>query len=81
MSFLQYYTLVDICLLQKWHEEITVYKDEVEEVGLLAQQILEDTHTSSRMGRQATHLASRYHTLILHVLVSSEIFEGIAMQC
>ncbi|XP_078239370.1 nesprin-1 isoform X9 [Pogona vitticeps] len=61
--------------MKKWHEEITVYKEEVEEVGLLAQQILEESHTSSKMGRQATHLASRYQALILHVLEQIKFLE------
>lgn len=69
MSFLKYFK--NISLYQNWHEEITVYKNEVEEVGLLAQHFLEEIHTSSRMGRQATQLASRYQTLVLHVLVNS----------
>lgn len=59
-------------LSQKWHEEITVYKDDVEEVGVLAQQILEESLTASRTGSQATQLTSRYQTLLLHVLVSTE---------
>lgn len=71
MSLLQWYKYF---FHQKWHEEITVYKDEVEEVGLLAQQIMEESQTSSTMGRQATQLAFRYQALILHVLVSNEIF-------
>ncbi|KAH0622390.1 hypothetical protein JD844_024656, partial [Phrynosoma platyrhinos] len=61
--------------MKKWHEEITVYKDEVEEVGLLAQQILEESNTSSRTGRQAAHLASRYQALILHVLEQIKFLE------
>ncbi|XP_062833321.1 nesprin-1 isoform X16 [Anolis carolinensis] len=61
--------------MKKWHEEITVYKDEVEEVGLLAQQILEESNTCSATGRQATHLASRYQTLILHVLEQIKFLE------
>ncbi|XP_061480140.1 nesprin-1 isoform X3 [Rhineura floridana] len=61
--------------MKKWHEEITAYKDEVEEVGLLAQQILEESHTSSRMGRQAAHLASRYQALVLHVLEQIKFLE------
>ncbi|KAJ7342117.1 hypothetical protein JRQ81_009049, partial [Phrynocephalus forsythii] len=61
--------------MKKWHEEIAVYKDEVEEVSLLAQQILEETHTSSKMGRQATQLASRYQALILHVLEQIKFLE------
>uniref|UniRef100_A0A8C5RJ37 Spectrin repeat containing nuclear envelope protein 1 n=1 Tax=Laticauda laticaudata TaxID=8630 RepID=A0A8C5RJ37_LATLA len=61
--------------LKNWHEEITVYKNEVEEVGLLAQHFLEEIHTSSRMGRQATQLASRYQTLVLHVLEQIKFLE------
>ncbi|XP_013912844.1 PREDICTED: nesprin-1-like [Thamnophis sirtalis] len=61
--------------LKNWHEEITVYKNEVEEIGLLAQHFLEEIHTSSRMGRQATQLASRYQTLVLHVLEQMKFLE------
>ncbi|XP_060128741.1 nesprin-1 isoform X4 [Zootoca vivipara] len=61
--------------MKKWHEEITVYKDEVEEVGLLAQQILEESHTSSRMGRQATYLTSQYQALVLQVLEQIKFLE------
>ncbi|KAL2306402.1 hypothetical protein Nmel_004320, partial [Mimus melanotis] len=38
--------------MKKWHEDITIYKDDVEEVGVLAQQILEENLTASRMGNQ-----------------------------
>jgi len=49
-----------------------IYKDDVEEVAVLAQQILEESFTASTMGSQATQLTSRYQTLLLHVLVSNE---------
>lgn len=55
---------------QKWHEETTAYKDEVEEVGARAQEMLDENHVSSRMGCQATQLTSRYQALLLQVLVS-----------
>ena len=55
---------------QKWHEEIAAYRDEVEEVGARAQEILDESHVSSRMGCQATQLTSRYQALLLQVLVS-----------
>ncbi|XP_010149958.1 PREDICTED: nesprin-1-like, partial [Eurypyga helias] len=61
--------------MKKWHEEITVYKDDVEEVGVLAQQILEESLTASRMGSQATQLTSRYQTLLLHVLEQIKFLE------
>ncbi|KAM6459267.1 nesprin-1-like [Liasis olivaceus] len=61
--------------MKNWHEEITIYKNEVEEAGLLAQHFLEESHTSSRMGRQATQLASRYQTLVLHVLEQIKFLE------
>ncbi|KAM4679142.1 nesprin-1 isoform 5-T6 [Amazona ochrocephala] len=61
--------------MKKWHEEITIYKDDVEEVGVLAQQILEQSLTSSRMGSQATQLTSRYQTLLLHVLEQIKFLE------
>lgn len=56
--------------LQKWQEEITSSRDEVEEVGARAQEILDERHVSSRLGCQATQLTSRYQALLLQVLVS-----------
>lgn len=56
--------------LQKWHEDLSAHRDEVEEVGSRAQEILEESHASSRMGSQATQLTSRYQALLLQVLVS-----------
>ncbi|XP_027759675.1 nesprin-1 isoform X4 [Empidonax traillii] len=61
--------------MKKWHEDITIYKDDVEEVGVLAQQILEESLTASRMGSQATQLTSRYQTLLLHVLEQIKFLE------
>lgn len=56
---------------QKWHEEVIAYKDEVEDVGARAQEMLDENHVSSRMGSQATQLTSRYQALLLQVLVSA----------
>ncbi|KAJ7400746.1 hypothetical protein BTVI_102513 [Pitangus sulphuratus] len=61
--------------MKKWHEDITIYKDDVEEVGVLAQEILEESLTASRMGSQATQLTSRYQTLLLHVLEQIKFLE------
>ncbi|KFQ93584.1 Nesprin-1, partial [Nipponia nippon] len=61
--------------MKKWHEEITIYKDDMEEVGVLAQQMLEESLTASRMGSQATQLTSRYQTLLLHVLEQIKFLE------
>ncbi|KAM9000867.1 nesprin-1 isoform 8-T9 [Sarcophilus harrisii] len=61
--------------MKKWHEEISTYKDEVEEVGSRAQEILEETQVSSRMGYQATKLTSRYQALLLHVLEQIKFLE------
>ncbi|NWI93355.1 SYNE1 protein, partial [Pitta sordida] len=61
--------------MKKWHEDITIYKDDVEEVGVLAEQILEESLTASRMGSQATQLTSRYQTLLLHVLEQIKFLE------
>lgn len=57
---------------QKWHEEIAAYRDEVEEVGGRAQEILDERRVSSRLGWQATQLTSRYQALLLQVLVRSD---------
>lgn len=54
---------------QKWHEEIAAYRDEVEDVGARAQEILDERRVSSRLGCQATQLTSRYQALLLQVLV------------
>eukprot|EP00061_Rhincodon_typus_P015220 g42775.t1 len=54
--------------LQKWNEEILARKDEVESVGLLAHQVLEESHINSSVGSQATHLAARYQGILLHVV-------------
>uniref|UniRef100_A0A480VEC9 Nesprin-1 isoform X8 n=1 Tax=Sus scrofa TaxID=9823 RepID=A0A480VEC9_PIG len=54
--------------MKKWHEEVTAYRDEVEDVGARAQEILDESHVSSRMGCQATQLTSRYQALLLQVL-------------
>ncbi|XP_009975913.1 PREDICTED: nesprin-1-like, partial [Tauraco erythrolophus] len=61
--------------MKKCHEEITIYKDDVEEVGVLAQQILEESLTTSRMGSQATQLTSHYQTLLLHILEQIKFLE------
>lgn len=55
---------------QKWQEEVTAYRDEVEGVGTRAQEILDESHVGSRLGCQATQLTSRYQALLLQVLVS-----------
>ncbi|XP_039707258.1 nesprin-1 isoform X7 [Pteropus medius] len=61
--------------LKKWHEEITTYRDEVEEVGARAQEILDERHVSSRMSCQATQLTSRYQALLLQVLEQIKFLE------
>lgn len=55
--------------MQGWHEEVLVYQEEIEGLGALAQQVLEETHISSRVSTRATQLTSRYHALLLHLLV------------
>ncbi|KAM8791856.1 nesprin-1-like [Rhynchonycteris naso] len=61
--------------MKKWHEDISAYRDEVEEVGARAQQILDERRVSSRMGCQATQLTSRYQALLLHVLEQIKLLE------
>ncbi|XP_016071417.1 PREDICTED: nesprin-1 [Miniopterus natalensis] len=61
--------------MKKWHEEITTYRDEVEDVGARAQEILDERHVSSRLGCQATQLTSRYQTLLLQVLEQIKFLE------
>ncbi|XP_075718991.1 nesprin-1 isoform X3 [Rhinoderma darwinii] len=60
--------------MKKWHEEVMVYKDEVEEVGTLAQQVLEEGR-SSRIGSMATLLTSRYQAVRLHILEQIQFLE------
>ncbi|TSO25166.1 Nesprin-1 [Bagarius yarrelli] len=55
-------------LLQGWHEEVLAYQGEIEGLSILAQQVLEETHISSRVSARATQLTSRYHALLLHLL-------------
>lgn len=55
----------------------------MEEVGARAQEILDESHVSSRLGCQATQLTSRYQALLLQVLVSralSLIYISLYMQ-
>eukprot|EP00073_Rattus_norvegicus_P033406 XP_008756946.1 PREDICTED: nesprin-1-like [Rattus norvegicus] len=62
---------IQLLQLKKWHEDLSAHRDEVEEVGSRAQEILDESRVSSRMGCQATQLTSRYQALLLQVLVSS----------
>lgn len=48
-----------------------VYQEEMEGLTLLAQQVLDETHISSRISSRATHITARYHALLLHLLVTS----------
>lgn len=57
------------CVVQGWHEEVLAYQEEIEGLSTLAQQVLEETHISSRVSTRATQLTSRYHALLLHLLV------------
>lgn len=57
------------CVVQGWHEEVLVYQEEIEALSTLAQQVLEETHISSRVSTMATQLTSRYHALLLHLHV------------
>ncbi|XP_063773938.1 nesprin-1 isoform X14 [Pseudophryne corroboree] len=61
--------------MKNWHEEVLVYKEEVEEVGALAQQVLEEGRSSSRMGSMATLLTSRYQAVWLHILEQIQFLE------
>ena len=46
-----------------------MYQEEVEGLSVLAQQVLDETHISSRVSTRATQLTARYHALLLHLLV------------
>ncbi|XP_076155328.1 nesprin-1 isoform X4 [Alosa pseudoharengus] len=52
-------------MLEAWQEEVLVYQSEVESLSSLAQQVLEESHISSRVSATATQLTSRYHALLL----------------
>lgn len=55
---------------QSWQEEVLVYQEEMEGLSLLAQQVLDETHISSRISTRATRITARYHALLLHLLVT-----------
>uniref|UniRef100_A0A8C7ULC6 Spectrin repeat containing, nuclear envelope 1b n=1 Tax=Oncorhynchus mykiss TaxID=8022 RepID=A0A8C7ULC6_ONCMY len=57
-------------LIKSWQEEVLVYQEEVEGLSVLAQQVIDETHISSRVSTRATQLTSRYHALLLHLLES-----------
>uniref|UniRef100_A0A1A8H4I9 Spectrin repeat containing, nuclear envelope 1b n=1 Tax=Nothobranchius korthausae TaxID=1143690 RepID=A0A1A8H4I9_9TELE len=55
-------------MIKSWQEEVLVYQEEMEGLTLLAQQVLDETHISSRISTRATQITSRYHALLLHLL-------------
>lgn len=55
--------------VQSWQEEVLVYQEEMEGLSLLAQQVMDETHISSQISTRATKITSRYHILLLHLLV------------
>ncbi|KAF1374585.1 hypothetical protein PFLUV_G00230620 [Perca fluviatilis] len=55
-------------LIKSWQEEVLVYQEEMEGLSLLAQQVLDETHISSRISSRATQITARYHVLLLHLL-------------
>ncbi|XP_077587652.1 nesprin-1 [Stigmatopora nigra] len=57
-----------LLLLETWREEVLVYQEEMEGLGVLAQQVLDETHINSRIGTRATQITARYHALLLHLL-------------
>nr|XP_045014662.1 nesprin-1 isoform X2 [Jaculus jaculus] len=61
--------------MKKWHEELSGRRDEVEEVGARAQELLDESHVDSRMSGQATQLTSRYQALLLQVLEQIKFLE------
>lgn len=62
-----------------------VYQEEMEGLTLLAQQVLDETHISSRISTRATQITARYHALLLHLLVLIAnykiILKLISIQC
>ncbi|XP_037550764.1 nesprin-1 [Nematolebias whitei] len=55
-------------MVKSWQEEVLVYQEEMEGLTLLAQQVLDETHISSRISTRATQITARYHALLLHLL-------------
>uniref|UniRef100_A0A8C7FMX2 Spectrin repeat containing nuclear envelope protein 1 n=1 Tax=Oncorhynchus kisutch TaxID=8019 RepID=A0A8C7FMX2_ONCKI len=53
--------------LQLWQESVLARQTEVDGLSALAQQVLEETHISSRVSTRATQLTARYHALILNI--------------
>lgn len=51
-------------------EAVLARQGEVEGLSSLAQQVLEETYISSRVGVTATQLNARYHSLLLNIQVS-----------
>lgn len=56
-------------VVQLWQESVLARQSEVDGLSALAQQVLEETHISSRVSTRATQLTARYHALLLHLLV------------
>uniref|UniRef100_A0A8C7FN26 Spectrin repeat containing nuclear envelope protein 1 n=1 Tax=Oncorhynchus kisutch TaxID=8019 RepID=A0A8C7FN26_ONCKI len=50
-----------------WQESVLARQTEVDGLSALAQQVLEETHISSRVSTRATQLTARYHALILNI--------------
>ena len=48
-----------------------VYQEEMEGLSVLAQQVLDETHITSRISTRATQITARYHALLLHLMVSN----------
>ncbi|KAJ4921305.1 hypothetical protein JOQ06_000785, partial [Pogonophryne albipinna] len=57
-----------LLLVKGWQEEVLVYQEEMEGLSLLAQQVLDETHISSRISTRATQITARYHELLLHLM-------------
>lgn len=62
--------IVHLLGVQSWQEEVLVYQEEMEGLSILAQQVLDETHITSRISTRATQITARYHALLLHLLVS-----------
>lgn len=71
------YLYVSLCI-QGWQEEVLVYQEEVEGLSVLAQQVLDETHISSRVSTRATQLTARYHALILNIQVRQSLLTDLS---
>lgn len=65
-------------VVQLWQESVLARQSEVDGLSALAQQVLEETHISSRVSTRATQLTARYHALILNIQVRQSLLTDLS---